>query len=338
MPRIDLTDLQHRDFAFGFHARRREEGGQDGLPGGELREAWDAVAEVLGLCRDGDFSGLPRLAGLMTRVEGYLYRSAIVNIVGCAGGWGLIERFVAGLEGVIPDHEAHKFGARTLSLSCHAAAVNPLLRLYPKAHDLDGRLTVSHQLSFLLEEGPGPIWMGADEEEGEMGPGVHARIEEYADLLRDVVRAMSTLPTDAPAGPRPPETPGRCSRVPPWTLWERPQAPGAAGGSRPQRGVGVPGIADLRGGHGRGLHTLLDPRLRAAAPRRDGDRGRVPRRPRGWPLRAWPPLLLRPPSPELRRDRSSQILDLGGFEDRSLRVRRSAPPTTPRRCPARRGA
>ncbi len=37
MPRIDLTDLQHRDFAFGFHARRREEGAQDGLPGGELR-------------------------------------------------------------------------------------------------------------------------------------------------------------------------------------------------------------------------------------------------------------------------------------------------------------
>jgi hypothetical protein len=197
MPRIDLTDLQLSDFAFGFHARRREVGGQDGLPGGELREAWGAVAEVLGLCRDGDFSGLPRLAGLMTRVEGYLYRSAIVNVVGCAGGWELIER-------VIPDHEARMFGARTLSLSCHAAAVGPLLRLYPKAHDLDGRLTVSHELSFLLEEGPGPIWMGADEEEGEVGPGVHARIEPYADLLRDVARARGALPTDAAGGAKPP--------------------------------------------------------------------------------------------------------------------------------------
>jgi hypothetical protein len=202
MPRIDLTDLQQSDFAFGVHARRREEGGESGLPGGELREAWGAVAEVLGLCQDGDFSGLPRLAGLMTRVEGYLYRSAIVNVVGCAGSWGLIERFVAGLEGVIPDHEAHMFAARALSLSCHAAAVGPLLRLYPKANDLDERLTVSHELSFLLEEGPGPIWMGADEEEGGVA---HARIEAYAALLQDVARVRGALPQDAPGGAMPPD-------------------------------------------------------------------------------------------------------------------------------------
>ncbi len=152
-----------------------------------------------------------------------------------------------------------------------------------------------------------------------MGPGVHARIEEYAELLRDAARAMDALPSDIPRG----AGPGRADAVRGWL-------PGTSGGqpAGSWRRLGAAdlneewafrGIHSLRGGHGRGLHPLLDPRLRAAAPRRDGDRARVPGQPRGWPLRARPPLLLGHPVPELRRDQSNQVLDLGGFEDRSPR-------------------
>jgi hypothetical protein len=198
MPTIDPIAIEYTDLAFGFHARLRNRGEPAVFPDRATRNAWGDLADVLWSCREGDFSGLPGLLDLLLRVDDHLFRVAIVNLLGCAGSWGLIERFASELDSAVPFAQAHHYAARILSISCHSAAVGPLLRLYPRGQDLDDRLTVSHALSFLLEDGPGPIWFGADEEDSSLGPTEEARVrvaaQEHLDLVHDRIAALRPVP------------------------------------------------------------------------------------------------------------------------------------------------
>lgn len=129
------------------------------------RDPWTVLGSVLVRARQGDLRAVEVLPDLMARDDGALVWNACVQLIGFAGRTPFVlataARFLTrpddlGIQWSIGD---------LLRNACSLESVEPLLRLHAAATDRDARRHVERCLSTLLEEQPGPLDDGAEEQE-----------------------------------------------------------------------------------------------------------------------------------------------------------------------------
>ncbi|WP_239470072.1 hypothetical protein [Archangium violaceum] len=129
------------------------------------RDSWTVLGSVLARVRQGDLRAVEVLPDLMARDDGALVWNACVQLIGFAGRTSFVldtaERFLSR-----PDELGIQWSIGDLLRNgCSLRAVEPLLRLHAAATDRDARRHVERCLSTLLEEQPGELDDGAEEQE-----------------------------------------------------------------------------------------------------------------------------------------------------------------------------
>jgi hypothetical protein len=129
------------------------------------RDPWTVLGSVLARVRQGDLRAVEVLPDLMARDDAALVWNACVQLIGFAGRTTFVldtaARFLTR-----PDDLGIQWSiADLLRNACSLHAVEPLLQLHAAATDRDARRHVERCLSTLLEEQPGALDDGAEEQE-----------------------------------------------------------------------------------------------------------------------------------------------------------------------------
>lgn len=131
----------------------------------DSRDPWTVLGSVLARVRQGDLRAVEVLPDLMARADAALVWNACVQLIGFAGRTLFIFDTAARFLSQPEDLGVQWSIGDLLRNACSLHAVEPLLQLHAVATDRDARRHLERCLSTLLEEQPGVIDDGAEEQE-----------------------------------------------------------------------------------------------------------------------------------------------------------------------------
>lgn len=129
------------------------------------KDPWTVLGCVLARARQGDLGAVSSLPDLMARDNAALVWNGCIQLIGFAGRQSFIfetaKRFLAR-----PENAGVQWYVSDMMLNgCSLLAVEPLLTLHAAATDRDARRHIEHCLSILLEEVPGDVYDGPEEQQ-----------------------------------------------------------------------------------------------------------------------------------------------------------------------------